>query len=207
MPPEVAASPVPRFSQRDVTPHPRRDEILDAATRVFTIKGFNAASIREIAVEAGMSHTGVLHHFPDKAALLETLLERRGQRAAAEVGLDFSTGLSYLRGLLALAEHDVEKPDGLLMFSIVSAEALAPTHPAHASIARWYEFLRSTAFDALTDLDQRGLYARTDVPIEVAAVQIAGLRGGLTQQWLLAPEIDVTAAVRLQLQSYVTEVL
>lgn len=207
MPPEVAASPVPRFSQRDVTPHPRRDEILDAATRVFTVKGFNAASIREIAVEAGMSHTGVLHHFPDKAALLETLLERRGQRAAAEVGLDFSTGLSYLRGLLALAEHDVEKPDGLLMFSIVSAEALAPTHPAHASIARWYEFLRSTAFDALTDLDQRGLYARTDVPIEVAAVQIAGLRGGLTQQWLLAPEIDVTAAVRLQLQSYVTEVL
>lgn len=207
MPPETAASPVPRFSQRDVTPHPRRDEILDAATRVFTIKGFNAASIREIAVEAGMSHTGVLHHFPDKAALLETLLERRGQRAAAEVGLDFSTGLSYLRGLLALAEHDVEKPDGLLMFSIVSAEALAPTHPAHASIARWYEFLRSTAFDALTDLDQRGLYARTDVPIEVAAVQIAGLRGGLTQQWLLAPEIDVTAAVRLQLQSYVTEVL
>lgn len=207
MPPEVAASPVPRFSQRDVTPHPRRDEILDAATRVFTVKGFNAASIREIAVEAGMSHTGVLHHFPDKAALLETLLERRGQRAAAEVGLDFSTGLSYLRGLLALAEHDVDKPDGLLMFSIVSAEALAPTHPAHASIARWYEFLRSTAFDALTDLDQRGLYARTDVPIEVAAVQIAGLRGGLTQQWLLAPEIDVTAAVRLQLQSYVTEVL
>ncbi|MFC5125415.1 TetR/AcrR family transcriptional regulator [Pseudoclavibacter helvolus] len=163
--------------------------------------------MREIAVEAGMSHTGVLHHFPDKAALLETLLERRGQRAAAEVGLDFSTGLSYLRGLLALAEHDVEKPDGLLMFSIVSAEALAPTHPAHASIARWYEFLRSTAFDALTDLDQRGLYARTDVPIEVAAVQIAGLRGGLTQQWLLAPEIDATAAVRLQLQSYVTEVL
>ncbi|MBB2958118.1 TetR/AcrR family transcriptional regulator [Pseudoclavibacter helvolus] len=207
MPPETAASPVPRFSQRDVTPHPRRDEILDAATRVFTVKGFNAASIREIAVEAGMSHTGVLHHFPDKAALLETLLERRGQRAAAEVGLDFSTGLSYLRGLLALAEHDVEKPDGLLMFSIVSAEALAPTHPAHASIARWYEFLRSTAFDALTDLDQRGLYARTDVPIEVAAVQIAGLRGGLTQQWLLAPEIDATAAVRLQLQSYVTEVL
>lgn len=203
----AAADPVPRFSQRDVTPHPRRDQILDAAMRVFTVKGFNAASIREIAVEAGMSHTGVLHHFPDKAVLLETLLERRGQRAAAEVGLDFSTGLSYLRGLLALAERDVAKPDGVLMFSIVSAEALAPTHPAHASIARWYEFLRSTAFDALTDLQEKGLYARADVPVELAAVQIAGLRAGLTQQWLLAPEVDAVAAFRVQLQSYVSEPL
>ncbi len=201
------ADPVPRFSQRDVTPHPRRDQILDAAMRVFTVKGFNAASIREIAVEAGMSHTGVLHHFPDKAVLLETLLERRGQRAAAEVGLDFSTGLSYLRGLLALAERDVAKPDGVLMFSIVSAEALAPTHPAHTSIARWYEFLRSTAFDALTDLQEKGLYARADVPVELAAVQIAGLRAGLTQQWLLAPEVDAVAAFRVQLQSYVSEPL
>ncbi|WP_181062819.1 TetR/AcrR family transcriptional regulator [Pseudoclavibacter sp. RFBG4] len=201
------ADPVPRFSQRDVTPHPRRDQILDAAMRVFTVKGFNAASIREIAVEAGMSHTGVLHHFPDKAVLLETLLERRGQRAAAEVGLDFSTGLSYLRGLLALAERDVAKPDGVLMFSIVSAEALAPTHPAHTSISRWYEFLRSTAFDALTDLQEKGLYARADVPVELAAVQIAGLRAGLTQQWLLAPEVDAVAAFRVQLQSYVSEPL
>ncbi|PPF41919.1 TetR/AcrR family transcriptional regulator [Pseudoclavibacter sp. AY1F1] len=196
---------IPRYSKRDVTPHPRRDEILDAATRVFTIKGFNAASIREIAVEAGMSHTGVLHHFPDKAVLLETLLERRGQRAAAEVGLDFSTGLTYLRGLLALAARDVAKPDGVLMFNIVSAEALAPTHPAHASIARWYEFLRSTAFDALTDLQEKGLYGRDDVPLELAAVQIAGLRAGLTQQWLLAPDVDAVEAFRVQLQSYATE--
>ncbi|NYF12268.1 AcrR family transcriptional regulator [Pseudoclavibacter sp. JAI123] len=207
MPPGLSYSSIPRYSRRDVTPHPRRDEILDAATRVFTVKGFNAASIREIAVEAGMSHTGVLHHFPDKAVLLETLLERRGQRAATEVGLDFSTGLSYLRGLLALATRDVAKPEGLLMFSIVSAEALAPTHPAHASIARWYEFLRSTALDALADLQERGLYARADVPLELAAVQIAGLRAGLTQQWLLAPEVDAVGAFRVQLQSYVTEQL
>ncbi|PPG37468.1 TetR/AcrR family transcriptional regulator [Pseudoclavibacter sp. RFBA6] len=205
MPPGLSDTSIPRYSRRDVTPHPRRDEILDAATRVFTVKGFNAASIREIAVEAGMSHTGVLHHFPDKAVLLETLLERRGQRAAAEVGLDFSTGLSYLRGLLALAARDVEKPEGVLMFSIVSAEALAPTHPAHASIARWYEFLRSTALDALTDLQERGLYARADVPLELAAIQIAGLRAGLTQQWLLASNVDAVGAFRVQLQSYVTE--
>ncbi|WP_424467263.1 TetR/AcrR family transcriptional regulator [Pseudoclavibacter helvolus] len=207
MRPESTEPDVPRFSQRDVTPHPRRDQIMDAATRVFTVKGFNAASIREIAAEAGMSHTGVLHHFPDKAVLLETLLERRGQRAAADVGLDFSTGLSYLRGLLALAARDVAKPDGVLMFSIVAAEALAPSHPAHASIARWYEFLRSTAFDALTDLKVRGLYAAEHIPLEIAATQIAGLRSGLTQQWLLAPEIDPVEAFRVHLQSYVTEVL
>ena len=48
--------------------------ILQAALRLFSKQGYRGTSIREIALEAGLSTGNVYHHFPDKEALFTTLL-------------------------------------------------------------------------------------------------------------------------------------
>src|SRR5688572_4532923 len=53
----------------------RRQQILDAALRVFARKGFAAATIKDIAKEAGVKSPALLYwYFPNKQELLVTLL-------------------------------------------------------------------------------------------------------------------------------------
>lgn len=49
--------------------------ILMGASRLFVRKGFNASSMREVAAEAGMSVSGIYHHYPSKESILVALLD------------------------------------------------------------------------------------------------------------------------------------
>lgn len=195
-----------RENRREVASAARREEILDAAVAAFADSGYNGTSIRDVATRAGLSHTGVLHHFPDKTALLEAVLDRSVGRAGDDFDLDDRDGERFLRGFLALAARDaargVDAPE-TRMFRIITAEALSPTHPAHGYMRRWYAEVRAHAVRVFEDLDARGLLALPREDIPVAAAQLAGLRDGLDPQWLLDPEaFDLVAAVRDQLRRY-----
>ena len=73
--------------------HLRRAEILEAAERIFVAHGYEAATIRKIADEVGVSSTALYMHFPDKSAILleicertiEVLLERNRDIAAKPI--------------------------------------------------------------------------------------------------------------------------
>jgi TetR/AcrR family transcriptional regulator, fatty acid metabolism regulator protein len=51
----------------------RRRELLDAAARVFAVKGFHAARVGDIAEEAGVAHGLLYHYFRSKEEVLETI--------------------------------------------------------------------------------------------------------------------------------------
>lgn len=192
-----------RRSRRAIASAERRDQILDAAVAAFNENGFNGTSIRDVAARAGMSHTGVLHHFPDKGDLLEAVLDRRVRRATDGLWLDPSDGARFLSSLIALARHDLDRPEDMRVFRIIAAEALSPTHPAHGYMQRWYADVRESIARALTELQSRGHYTATGISIPEAAAQVAGLRDGLDPQWLLDPgSIDLVACVRAQLALY-----
>ena len=50
-------------------------QILDAGLQLFSHQGYKATTIREIAEEAGLSTGNVYHHFPDKYAIFNALLQ------------------------------------------------------------------------------------------------------------------------------------
>lgn len=75
-------APAPKFRRRAEA---RPDEILDAALAVFTSKGFEAARMDEIAVEAGISKGAVYLYFDSKEALLKGLIEREVAPVAAKL--------------------------------------------------------------------------------------------------------------------------
>jgi AcrR family transcriptional regulator len=55
----------------------RREQIMDAALRVFAQKGFTRATNREIAHEAGVTSGLIYHYFDSKDALLKAIIEQR----------------------------------------------------------------------------------------------------------------------------------
>lgn len=59
------------------TTEDRREQILDAALRVFANKGFDRTSNKDIAREAGITTGLIYHYFQSKGALLKSLLEER----------------------------------------------------------------------------------------------------------------------------------
>ena len=54
----------------------RHERILDAATRVFSDKGYHGTLVDEIALQAETSKGGVYFHFPNKQAIFLALLDR-----------------------------------------------------------------------------------------------------------------------------------
>ena len=54
----------------------RRREILDAATKVFSQKGFHAATLDDVATEAEISKGSIYIHFDSKEAMIDGLSER-----------------------------------------------------------------------------------------------------------------------------------
>lgn len=68
------------MSPRARRPHPPdvRAHLLDAALRTFAAHGYEGASVRQIADEAGVAPGLLYHYFASKEALLQALFERSG---------------------------------------------------------------------------------------------------------------------------------
>jgi len=62
----------------------RRQELLDAAVRVFARKGFHASRVGDIAEEAGVAHGLLYHYFRSKDEVLETIFRDTWQLFVAE---------------------------------------------------------------------------------------------------------------------------
>jgi AcrR family transcriptional regulator len=63
----------------------RRGEILDAALVVFTDKGYEAGTMREIAARVGVTEPALYRHYAGKEALLVDLVMTAGDRIVTEV--------------------------------------------------------------------------------------------------------------------------
>jgi AcrR family transcriptional regulator len=66
-----------------VTPEETRERLLDAAARVFELKGYEGATVAQIAKEAGVSSGAIYAHYSTKAELLVDALRAHKERATA----------------------------------------------------------------------------------------------------------------------------
>src|SRR3954469_17078914 len=65
------------LTRRRRSPELARQEILDAAERVFAESQPDQVGLKQVAREAGVSHALITHYFGTYAGLLEATLERR----------------------------------------------------------------------------------------------------------------------------------
>lgn len=176
-----------------------REDILQAATALFAQSGYRATSLREIAARAGISHTGLRHHFASKAELLDAVLQRRDAEDRAAVEAATSAGSDVFDELVALVGRNAQHRAMVELYTVVSAEAVAPDHPAHGSFVARYAGVVEAFADALRQRAEQGRL-RLGVDPEVEARTIVALMDGLQLQWLLDPgRVDMAAALRAHL--------
>jgi len=104
----------------------RRNQILEAAAKVFAEKGFHPTTIKDIAKEAGIADGTIYNYFENKTALLFGILELMKASAQREENfsdfseLDFRSFMkAYLRyPLMAL------KADNFELFRVVISEVM-----------------------------------------------------------------------------------
>ncbi|HWU28457.1 MAG TPA: helix-turn-helix domain-containing protein, partial [Microbacterium sp.] len=59
--------------------------VLDAAEKRFTAQGFGAASVDDIAADAGVTRGAVYHHYDSKPGLFLAVVQRMQQQVADAV--------------------------------------------------------------------------------------------------------------------------
>lgn len=176
---EAATGPRGAYRKTAVT----RARILDAALEVFGEKGYESGSLREVAALADISQAGLLHHFPNKVALLSAVLERRDEGASDETAAT-PPGIHSLGALVDYARQSAFKPGEIELFAVLSAEATRPEHPANAYMRRRYEWVTDIAVESLTAARDQGHLKPDADPLRVAS-QMFALWDGLQIQWLL----------------------
>lgn len=184
----------------------RRREILEACIEVFAASGYRAGSIREIAERAGISQAGVLHHFANKSELLAAVLDLRDERALEYVPLaEGVPGIETVRGYVDLIEHNATVPGLVELHAIVSAEATARDHPAHAYYTGRDERVVRDLTRAFRDMAACGQLRPGIDPDQTARALIA-LTDGLQLQWLYHPDqVDMAGQLRTYLRQVTVE--
>ena len=161
----------------------RRREILEQAQEVFAQQGFNGSSMRQIADRAGLSESGLLHHFDDKRELLEAVLEERDlEYLERPVG----SGLGIVR-------ENSQRVDAVRLFTVVSGEATDVKHPAHDYFVRRYDRTRGTTEQSFAEAQSVGAIPADLDPALAARIAVA-VMDGLQIQWLLDPSQDMVSA-------------
>ncbi len=160
-----------------------RQEIIERALGVFGESGYRGASLRELASRCGISHPGLIYHFPTKAALLLAVLEQRDAVDDAWLSPQTTTGAGTLSRLIGLVALNASRRGIVELFVVLSAEATAAEHPAHAYFAQRYKNAVSSATRAYVELQARS-ELREDIDPDVAGPQLVALMDGLQVQWL-----------------------
>lgn len=177
-----------------------RQVVLEEALRLFGEVGYRGASLRELAARCGLSHPGLLHHFPSKEALLLAVLEERDAADGARAGIVGAHGVAHLRALLQIARSNATTPGLVELHAVLSAEAGGPDHPAHDFFVRRYARLRQELTTALREAADDGRL-RPGVEPADAAVLLVACWDGLQVQWLHDRDaVDMAAGLETALR-------
>ncbi|MFJ4142644.1 TetR/AcrR family transcriptional regulator [Pseudomonas sp. NPDC089734] len=173
----------------------RRKALLDAATVIFARDGYSSASMRDVATLAGITTVGLLHHFPNKEALLNALLERRDQRVVSRfqeltTEMTLEGFLKFVRMSMGFSIEDAFECQASM---VMNTESLSRAHPAWSWYQEKFQITHLHAQGHLTALKEAG-EIRADADVKLLAQELFSVMDGLQIQWLRNPkDVDVMA--------------
>jgi TetR/AcrR family fatty acid metabolism transcriptional regulator len=174
----------------------RKNQILDAAQRIFAQQGFAAARIDDIVAEAGLSKGGVYWYFESKDAIVLALMERFFSGTMdSEVARLLAAPDPARTRLLALmrtaAQAGIEMAP--LLPVVYEYYATAMRHDeVQAFFKRYFEAYRA----ALGEFVAQGVAAGEFHPVapESVAISLIALIEGLMLVWSVDPSAYDLAA-------------
>ena len=173
-------------TRRRLTAQARREAILDAATAVFAERGYNGASVDDVAGAAGVSKALIYEHFPSKKDLHASLVERETTELFARLEANAGSGTQGAErmrgGVEAFLGFVSERRTAWRMLFRDAADAEV------AETLNRVETLAVGLIVALT-ADEPGDLSEEDR--EVYARMLSGALQALANWWLDHPEVPL----------------
>lgn len=160
----------------------RRGQILQAAARVFKVKGFHGARTEDICLGAGMSAGAVFRYFKDKREIIDAIVELETERY-----------ITQTRQLLS--------KEGLHQLADIGAQELVQEllYPGEfdLSLDSWLEMARSNEQARIVEADRQ---MRKDLSELLASGQREGwVRQGLSPQGAASLVFSLLSGLWLEL--------
>lgn len=171
---------LPALSRRDREQLRHREEILTAAERVFSEKGFYNATMEDIASASEFAIGSLYKHFRSKDAILGAIFEEKAGRWVEEVESLMEGDEPFLPTFDHFLQH-------FALFSITNHNFFRLFHQAHAT-AEWHKPEHHACLQshmeryemALGSLMQRGVaegVLRAVDPADLSAFVLGALQG------------------------------
>lgn len=178
-------------------PVERRAEILRIAMETFAERGYQSASLAEIADRVGLTQAGVLHYFSSKVNLLTGVLDLRDSTDIEELGSERPRGLAFLRHLVETTRRNTGREGIVRLYTVLAAESVTAGHPAQDWFRDRYQGLHALVVEALDEAQELGEVG-ADVDTVTTARVIVATMDGLQLQWLLEPgSVDMAHATEV----------
>lgn len=171
-----------------------RTAALSAAIDLIARQGFAATSMAQVAEAAGISPSGLAHHFPSKPALLGAVLDHRDALDSLPLDAHDEGPWRVFDALVELAHQNMQRRQLVLLYISVVGEASTTDHPAHEWMLRHFDDALEVLKSGLRADQGRG-HVRADAPVDRIARTMIALMDGLQLQWLLDAEFDMAAAL------------
>ncbi len=175
------------YSQRRQQAQLRRQQLIDAALHQFAEKGYDGASIRDIARAAGVTEALLYHYFRNKEHLFEEVLKARSFAPVLRRVLD-EAGEAHPAEVLqrVLSEFLDMMYDNAAMARMFIVEFIR--HPVcHKYFRAMVEDNTANLTRYIQQQQQRGIF-RVDVDAESVAGMLLGTAFSLFFAWGDAPE-------------------
>ena len=166
-----------------------RQKLLDAAAAVFARKGFNGASLDDVADEAGLTKGAVYSNFASKDELIEALLDERLTQRLEDIGrlIDQLAGPGQeaeISGALFMSALDEYREYYLLDLEYALHLARNPEVDRHTEKHEHSEELMAEIMQRRADAEGRTL----PMPAKDLTKGLFALGSGIAMQRLIDPK-------------------
>lgn len=169
----------------------RRRKIVETATDIFAVEGFEGAALKHVAELVGVSEATLFHYFNSKQELQQVVLKERDERARDLLG----GSVLGVNDLPAIAAVNEGQPGLTSLHAVASAAANDPSHASHQYFRERYELLVGETARDIAQRQHSGEY-RTDIDPRWAARLLIGVFDGIQLQWLYDRDVSMQEGLR-----------
>lgn len=179
----------------------RKNQIVDAASHVFTERGFSAARMDDIAAESGLSKGTLYWYFESKEAIIISILDRV---------FDWET--AHLRDILANEENAQQRLEAIVDTTINDLNKVKPLMPIffefwslsirnkkiNEALKRYYQQFVDVIEPVIEQGVEQGDFR--PVPVHETAISLGAIFEGTILMWAyFSDELDFERQFRTNL--------
>ena len=168
------------------TGHDTKDRIFQAAVRLFSERGYNGVSMRDLAGAVGIKESSLYNHFSGKDAIISSiyddfrrrLLSRSVTGEAVDAMLDALPAATYFKNVFTIYAQAMTEPFSVMVWRILVSEQFRDPRANALYNNEIREKLHTDTVLVLSRMLPRGLIKNVDLDTAASGL-LEGIKGML----------------------------